>query len=97
MEVKDCNDKHCPTHGQISLRGRAFRGKVVSASAHKTVTVEWIRPHYISKYERYEKRKTKIKAHNPGCVGAKVGDMVEIKESRPISKTKNFVVVKVEK
>ncbi len=97
MEVKDCKDKHCPQHGQISLRGRTFKGKIIKADAHKTVTVEWIRPYYISKYERYEKRRTRIKAHNPKCFDAKVGDMVEIKETRPISKTKNFVVVNIEK
>ncbi|MCF7866552.1 30S ribosomal protein S17, partial [Candidatus Woesearchaeota archaeon] len=59
------------------------------------VTVEWERRKYIPKYERYEKRRTKVKAHNPEEIDAKVGDKVIIAETRPISKTKNFVVIKI--
>ena len=39
-------------------------------------------------------RKTKIKTHNPPCINAKEGDMVKMMECRPLSKMKNFVVVK---
>src|SRR3989344_1571117 len=79
----------------LSLRGRTFVGTVISARMQKTVTVEWERKHFLKKYERYEKRKSKVKAHNPESVNAKEGDVVKIKECRPISKTKNFVVVEV--
>ncbi|MAG78084.1 30S ribosomal protein S17 [archaeon] len=92
-----CEDRHCPFHGEIKVRGRVFNGKVIRKSPHKTIMVEWPRPHYIKKYERYEKRRTRIKAHNPKCIDAKIGDSVIVAETRPISKTKNFVVVKVEK
>ncbi len=60
----------------------------------KTVTVEWTRRHYIPKYERYEKRRTRVKAHNPDEIDAQVGDIVTIKETRPLSKTKNFIIIK---
>ncbi len=90
-----CQDKHCPFHGEIKVRGRIFTGKVVKDSMHKTVTVEWPRLFYLPKYERFEKRKTRIKAHNPDCLKAKQGDNVKIMETRPISKTKNFVVVEI--
>ncbi len=79
----------------MSIRGKTFTGKVVSAKMHKTVVVEWERRVLIPKFERYEKRKSKVKAHNPESINAKEGDLVEIKETRPLSKTKNFVVVKV--
>jgi small subunit ribosomal protein S17 len=79
----------------ISTRGRKFTGLVVSDRMSKTVTVEWKRKKYIPKYERYEKQRTKIKAHNPDDIGAVKGDVVEVKETRPLSKTKHFVVVKV--
>jgi small subunit ribosomal protein S17 len=79
----------------LSLRGRSFVGTVISASMQKTVTVEWERRNFIKKYERYEKRKSKVKAHNPEDINAIEGDVVEIRECRPISKTKNFVVVRV--
>jgi len=79
----------------LSLRGRTFVGTVISAKMQKTVTVEWERKHFLKKYERYEKRKSKVKAHNPESVNAKDGDVVKIMECRPISKTKNFIVVEV--
>ena len=91
-----CNDKNCPFHGQIKIRGKTFEGNVISAKAQKTVTVEIPRKRYIPKYERFEKRRTRIKAHNPECINAIEGNRVMIMETRPISKTKNFVVVKKE-
>ena len=50
----------------------------------------------VPKYQRYEKRRSKVHAHNPPCISAKVGDIVTIAECRRISKTKSFVVVKAE-
>ena len=88
-----CEDKHCSFHGGLKLRGREFVGTVVKASAQKTAVVQWQRLFYLPKYERYEKRRSKLQVHNPACINAKVGDKVRIIESRPISKTKNFVIV----
>ncbi|MBM3200531.1 30S ribosomal protein S17 [Candidatus Woesearchaeota archaeon] len=90
-----CKDRHCPFHGSLKVRGRTFTGKVIKSGMHKTVTVEWPRLFYIPKYERFEKRRTRMKAHNPECLKAQVGDEVKIMESRPISKTKNFVIIEV--
>lgn len=81
----------------VSTRGRQFVGKVVSAKAQKTVTVVWPRLCYVPKYERYEKRRTKIHAHVPEGIKVKEGDKVNLVETRPISKTKHFVVVGVVK
>ena len=81
--------------GGLKLRGRTFVGTVISSRMQKTVTVEWERKHYLRKYERYEKRKSKIKAHNPDSINAKEGDLVKIMECKPLSKTKNFVVVEI--
>ena len=78
-----------------STRGRTFKGEVISAKMHSTVTVQWERRKYIPKYERYEKRRSKVKAHNPESINAEEGDHVEIKETRPLSKTKHFVVTKI--
>jgi small subunit ribosomal protein S17 len=92
---KKCNDPHCPHHGSISLRGRIFTGTVTSDRMARTVTVEWPRRSYIPKYERYEKRRSKVKAHNPECINAKQGQKVRVMETRPISKTKKFAVIEV--
>ncbi len=91
---KKCDDKRCPFHGSVSLRGRSFTGTVVSTKMHGTATVEWVRKKLISKYERSEKRKTKIHAHVPKCLDIKVGEEVVLSESRPLSKTKHFVIIR---
>ena len=81
----------------LKTRGRVFKGEVVSAKAQKTVTVVWMRRVFIPKFERYLIKRSKVKAHNPPEIGAKEGDFVVIKECRPISKTKKFVVTEVVK
>ncbi len=80
---------------KIKTRGRTFKGKVVSAKSQRTVTVEWNRKIYVPKYERYQLKRSKVKAHNPDEIDAKEGDEVIIKECRPLSKTKKFIVVEV--
>ena len=72
--------------------GRTFVGTVVAAKMQNTATVEWERSRYIPKYERFEKLTTRIKAHNPDDIDAKKGDVVRIKECRPLSKTKHFII-----
>jgi small subunit ribosomal protein S17 len=90
---KTCEDTNCPFHGELPIRGRVFEGVVVSAKMDKTVVVERDYLSYISKFMRYERRRSRIPSHNPPCIDAKEGDHVTIAESRPISKTVSFVVV----
>ena len=90
-----CADKKCPWHGAVPLRGRTFVGTVNSAGGVKSAIVRWDHMHYISKYERFERRNSSVSAYNPACVAAKKGDQVKIAECRPLSKTKSFVVVEV--
>jgi len=93
----ECNDKLCPTHGakKLKLRGRTFEGKVIN-KLHGRVTIEFERMLKVQKYERYEKRKTKIHARVPNCIEGNilVGDLIQVGETRPISKTIHFVVIK---
>ena len=93
MPRKGCKDNNCPFHGRLKCRGKIFTAVVVSTKMQKTVTVGLERRYYLPKYERYEKRRTRIKAHNPKCISAKDGDIVRISECRPLSKTKNFVII----
>ncbi|MEM2192634.1 MAG: 30S ribosomal protein S17 [Candidatus Hadarchaeales archaeon] len=92
QEVK-CDDPKCPFHGRLSTRGRVMEGVVVSDKMAKTVTVQIERLHYLPKYERYERRTSKIHAHNPPCLNVKTGEKVRIMECRKLSKTKSFVVI----
>ncbi len=89
----DCQDRHCAFHGKVTVRGRQFIGTVIKSNASKTAVVEWPRLAFIEKYQRYEKKKSRLQVHNPLCINAKVGDKVKIGECRPISKTKNFVII----
>lgn len=86
-------DKKCPFYGNLNVKKKTFIGKVVSDKMFRTVIVEWERRKYIPKYERYLKRKTRIAAHNPDAISAKIGDKVKIVQTRPISKTKSFVII----
>lgn len=90
-----CEDEKCPWHGSLSVRGKVFQGVVKSSKPTNTVIIEWDFNLFIPKYERYERRKSRISAHNPFCIKAKEGDKVKVAECRPISKTKSFVVVGV--
>jgi len=90
---KACNDRNCPFHGDLPIRGRVLEGVVVSAKMDKTVTVKHDYLHYVPKVMRYERRRSHIPSHNPPCIDAKEGDRVIVAECRPISKTVSFAVV----
>ncbi len=90
-----CEDHRCPWHGSLPVRGRAFKGVVRSSKSHATAVVEWDYHKYFTKYQRYERRKSRVVVHNPPCIKARDNDQVMIAECRPLSKTKHFVIVGV--
>ena len=89
----ECEDENCPFHGRLPVRGIVLEGMVTSDRMKRTVVVEKEYLRFIRKYERYERRHSRVHAHNPPCINAKIGDKVKIAECRPLSKTKKFVVV----
>ncbi len=93
--MTECNDKRCPVHGSLRVRGNIISGMVVSAKPSKTAIVERTIVKYVPKYERYQKSKVRITAHNPDCIAAKEADIVKVGETRRLSKTKSFVVLKI--
>jgi len=90
-----CNDKKCPWHGNVRVRGVLLTGRVVKARMKNTVVVEREYLVWVPKYMRYERRRSRIHAHNPPCIGAKEGDVVLIGETRPLAKSVAFVVLGV--
>ncbi|MEM2210687.1 MAG: 30S ribosomal protein S17 [Nitrososphaerales archaeon] len=90
---KTCNDPECPFHGSLSVRGKILEGKVVNNLAKKMVVIEREYLHYVKKYMRYERRRSKIHAHLPPCIEVTKGDKVMIGECRPLAKTVSFVVL----
>ncbi|MDP3966346.1 MAG: 30S ribosomal protein S17 [archaeon] len=87
----ECRDKDCPEHGNLKLRGRTFKGVVISKN-EKRIAIEFERMIYIKKYERYARTKTKIHARLPRCREKEVniGDLVRVRECRPLSKIIHF-------
>ena len=71
---------------------RTMIGKVISDKMDKTIVVLVERSVKHPKYGKILKKRTKIHAHdeNQTC---KIGDVVKVCESRPISKTKSWVLV----
>jgi len=90
---KECDDVNCPWHGQLAIRGKVFTGTVRSDKSHNTAIIEWGFNKFIKKYERYERRKSRVTAHNPPCIHAKENELVVIAECRPLTATKRFTVV----
>ncbi|MBS7655368.1 30S ribosomal protein S17 [Candidatus Bathyarchaeota archaeon] len=90
---KTCDDVKCPFHGKLKVRGKIIIGVVASDKMKNSIVVRKDYLHYVRKYMRYEKRRSKILAHNPPCIEAKQGDIVKIAECKPISKNISFVVV----
>ena len=73
---------------------RTIEGRVVSNKMQKTVTVLLERQVQHPLYGKIVRRSSKVHAHdeNNEC---KEGDVVRIAETRPLSKTKNWRVVKI--
>ncbi len=94
---EECNDKLCPFHGLLPIRGRLFNGVVVSNKAKKMVVIEREYSYLIRKYKRYERRKSKVHAYLPECLDVSIGDNVTVAECRPLNKTASFVVIEVNK
>lgn len=85
--------KKTPAPETQESKGRTFTGTVSSTKMKDTVVVVVERFVKHPQYGKYIKRRKKIKAHDAGntCVE---GQRVTIRETKPISKDKTFVVVK---
>lgn len=72
--------------------GKVLTGVVVSDKMQKTVVVEIVRFVKDSKYQKFHKITKRYKAHDENN-SHKIGEKVTIRETRPLSKDKSFVVV----
>jgi len=71
---------------------RVLTGRVVSNKMDKTVSVEVTRRVKHAKYHKYINRRNVFKAHDEDNT-CQMDDVVQIKETRPLSRTKRWVVV----
>ncbi|GIX31542.1 MAG: 30S ribosomal protein S17 [Porticoccaceae bacterium] len=74
--------------------GRTLTGRVVSDKMDKTITVLVERRVRHPLYGKIITRTTKIKAHDEENT-CRAGDLVRIRETRPLSKTKSWTLVEV--
>jgi len=94
-KAEDCKDQSCPYHGITRIRGKIAKGVVVSKKSKNTVIIRRDYVQFIKKYQRYERRNTKLACHIPDCLTHEIdiGDLVRVGESRKISKSKAFIVL----
>jgi small subunit ribosomal protein S17 len=78
----------------VGTRGRVFKGHVTK-KFEKRVAIEFERTVYVQKYERFTKKKTRLHAGIPEGMKVEVGDLVQVKECRPLSKILHFMIIKV--
>lgn len=72
---------------------KILTGQVVSTKMQKTLVIQIERKFRHPVYKKIIKRNKKYKVHHEGERQYKAGDIVTIKETRPISKDKHFIVV----
>ena len=88
-------DKKCPFTGSLSVKNELLRGKVVKRDMNRSATIEWTKIKSVPKYERFELVRNKLRVHNPPVINAQIGDLVIAARTRPLSKTKNHVIIKI--
>ena len=71
---------------------KILTGKVISSKMNKTITVLVERKYQHPLFRKIIKTKKKYQAHDENNKH-KIGDMVKIEESKPISKLKKFKVI----
>ncbi len=81
------------TSTPVTTKGKVLQGTVVASKMQDTCTVAVERYVMHPKYKKFMRRTKKYLVHDKGNT-AQVGQKVEIKETRPISKRKRFELVK---
>lgn len=75
--------------------GKTFEGVVVKSAMKDTATVQVERYVKHPKYQKFMRLSKKFLVHDVGNT-AQIGEKVTIRETRPISKRKRFIIVRAE-
>ena len=89
MLKQDMTAKNTKTKAKTKAGPKVFKGTVVKTAMRDTATVVVKRYVQHPKYKKYIERSKKFLVHDVGNT-AKVGDVVLIRSTRPISKNKHF-------
>ncbi|HUD20410.1 MAG TPA: 30S ribosomal protein S17 [Patescibacteria group bacterium] len=76
----------------MGANGKIFTGEVVSVKTIKTVVVAVISTYRHPLYKKLVRKTKRFMAHNESLTLA-VGDTVRIGETKPISRSKHFIVL----
>lgn len=87
MKTKENNS------ADTTQEGKFLEGVVVKSAMKDTATVQVERYVKHPKYKKYMKLSKKFLVHDPGNT-AEIGQKVTIRETKPISKRKRFIIVK---
>ena len=79
---------------EVVSKSRTIVGKVVSNKMNKTIVVQIERKVKHPLYGKYTKRFTKMYAHDEDN-RCNIGDIVVIKQTRPLSKLKRWTLVEL--
>lgn len=77
---------------KIPVKYQIFTGVVVSDKMKDTTVVSVTRYVKHAKYQKFQTKRTKLMAHDPGNT-KKIGDKATIQACRPISKNKSFKII----
>lgn len=80
--------------GKETTMQRSVTGRVVSDSMNKTIVVQIERKVKHPLYGKYVRRFSKMYAHDEEN-SCKIGDLVQIEQSRPLSKTKRWKLIEI--
>lgn len=83
-----------PEVAEYKSHKRILQGKVSSNKADKTIVVDIVRQVIHPLYKKYFKRTKRVMAHDPENT-CNPGDVVKIKECRPLSAKKRWTLVEV--
>lgn len=83
-----------PSADKTRNERKTMRGRVVANKMQKTVVVQVDRKVRHPVYEKFVSRSTKLYVHDENRE-AQVGDMVEVVQTRPLSKLKRWRLVKI--
>lgn len=75
-----------------ALRGRIFEGTIIKKFPTRVV-ISFDRTVFVTKYERFFKKRSKIHARIPTGMQLALGDYVRVQECRPLSKIIHAVVI----
>jgi small subunit ribosomal protein S17 len=83
-------------NAKTDIRGRKVEvvGEVISDKMDKTISVLIYRMVKHAKYGKYVKKTSVFKAHDEENK-AKAGDIVKIRETRPLSKSKRWILAEI--